>query len=385
MILIYNDVYNTNKLGTLPQDWALNINSNWYTIDEHDHSDYKVLSTDLSCVDDVNFNSFSITQLDYIQLFETTLANVNSLWVSGGDLYFQNGKNETVQITRGNTLDTTNSTIGGFFGDYATSGTALYNGPNHLFSFSNTGHVLSTVQAMQIYTFSYVSLNTSSINISSAVPNTQIQFDLSAKLVNPVFGRVGGVTSLLDTSGKGVNNQKYLPLLNPLGGASLDNNSIAMANGANNAYTYNASFFPYQRDTFTGLVAYLERRVRYIEPLSLPQQGIFQANETKEFVAIFSLVNCLNVTISGVRFAWKQDQYVNDRLPIWIRYFTIKTKQIILGETASNSVKIVYTVTNTWTTTLDVFHINYVPILNGVIYDLHGIICELTYCTGVGT
>lgn len=127
MDLVLPDIVTSNILGTLPQDWALIINADFVTIDAHDHaiSGALIPSKSILCNTLVNINNNSILNLNYVSFVAQSSAQLLSLFTDGTDLYWQDSLGQEIQITKAGALNVTVD-VGGFFGDYATSGAVAF-------------------------------------------------------------------------------------------------------------------------------------------------------------------------------------------------------------------------------------------------------------------
>lgn len=138
MDLILPDIATFNTLGTLPQDWALYLNSNVIIIDGHEHAEVgkQVPASAMVSTSDLDLNQISIEDIQYLT-FSSVESPINnlSLYTDGTDLFWQDGEGITCQITIGGALNVV-TTIGGFFGDYAASGAiASYDSSRQYFVF----------------------------------------------------------------------------------------------------------------------------------------------------------------------------------------------------------------------------------------------------------
>lgn len=97
---------------TLGPTWATQLNTALETIDNHDHSSGKgqrIPSSGININADLSFNSNAITALKQgaFSSQPATLsgaANSNSVYVSGGNLYFTNGSGVAIQLTSGGSI-----------------------------------------------------------------------------------------------------------------------------------------------------------------------------------------------------------------------------------------------------------------------------------------
>lgn len=110
------------NIGTLPQDWALILNSNITLIDGHDHAilGNPVLSSNMIIGSDINVNEVAINSLEYVAFATYDNTQNVSLYCDGTDLFWQDLEGNIVQITKAGGLNVT-ADIGGFFGDYGSA------------------------------------------------------------------------------------------------------------------------------------------------------------------------------------------------------------------------------------------------------------------------
>lgn len=127
---------------TLGPAWATELNAALTQVDSHNHTvgqGVPVPTSGISVDADFPFNNFNA-----ILLRSTNFANQSSplalvtdigcLYVSGGNLWYNNQIGQQVQITQGAGLDA--STVGGFGGDYGTStASAFYTSVSSTFTF----------------------------------------------------------------------------------------------------------------------------------------------------------------------------------------------------------------------------------------------------------
>lgn len=169
-IVVQNSAGDTvYTLGTLPQDWALLLNFNIVTVDEHDHAllgaqipSIAMTATNLS--KDMGF--ISIEDLSYVTFSAIVTAMNVSMYSDGTDLFWQDSVGQKVQLTIAHGLNPVLST-GGFFGQYASSGAiASIDGPKGYYRFysgtvSNPDSAVLSVNVLQFNTTdATLSLNT---------------------------------------------------------------------------------------------------------------------------------------------------------------------------------------------------------------------------------
>lgn len=119
----------TSTIGPL---WASELNAAQFTIDSHDHTSGKgvpIPSNGIQLNADLTFNSFNATFLRSSQYTDNSSplalpGDIRAIYASGGDLYYNNGIGQQIQITAGAGLNATS--IGGIGGDYGTSTASVF-------------------------------------------------------------------------------------------------------------------------------------------------------------------------------------------------------------------------------------------------------------------
>jgi hypothetical protein len=105
--------------------WATDTNSNWESIDAHDHTSGKgvqLTPSSLNINANLEFNQQSATELKNVVLDNTVHSSGDgdtnvSLYAFGGNLYYRNASGVKVQITSGSAVDTTGGSISGMTSD----------------------------------------------------------------------------------------------------------------------------------------------------------------------------------------------------------------------------------------------------------------------------
>lgn len=138
----------TVTLGPL---YAFENNQAFTVLDAHNHTagnGQQIPSAGISIDADLSFNSKNATLLRSTRYDDqiaplALAADVRSIYVVGGNLYYNNGIGQPIQITAGAALNATS--IGGIGGDYATStASVFYTSVNSTFTFwSNTNTTAS--------------------------------------------------------------------------------------------------------------------------------------------------------------------------------------------------------------------------------------------------
>jgi len=112
--------------------YAYENNQAFAVIDGHEHSPgngVPVPTAGISINADLPINSFNLSFIRSSRYASQVsplalAADIRSVYVVGGDLYYNNGIGQQIQITAGAALNAT--TIGGIGGDYATSSASLF-------------------------------------------------------------------------------------------------------------------------------------------------------------------------------------------------------------------------------------------------------------------
>lgn len=161
---------------TIGPTYASENNIAFATIDSHDHTTGKgvpIPSNGLNINNDLPFNGFNATQFRSVRFTSQSAplslpADLSSLYVSQGNLFYNNSTGQQVQITSGAALDATS--IGGIGGDYATS-TALefYTSLSSTFTFWSANNVPANIDTGAI-TIRQVTTSPHGITIQS--PNS---------------------------------------------------------------------------------------------------------------------------------------------------------------------------------------------------------------------
>lgn len=153
--------------------WAVEINAAFTQIDSHNHTGgqgVQIPSAGLNINADLSFqstNQLSIRSSRYIDV-GTPLSgptDLRSIYVAGGNLYYNNQLGQQVQITSGAALNA--ASIGGIGGDYVTSGASVYyTNASSSYSFTSAGNLYANMWngAITIYE---TGTNTNGITIQS--------------------------------------------------------------------------------------------------------------------------------------------------------------------------------------------------------------------------
>lgn len=158
--------------GTPGPQWAQQINTALQTIDAHDHTPGKgvpLTIASLVVTQDLSFANFGIT--DLTKLVFTSIGSPfigsNIISVVNGELFFNDGAGNQIQITAGGGLNA--SSIGGIGGDYVGStASVFYTSAITTFSFTSAPGVPATINCGDIKITSADGTNT----VTITNPNT---------------------------------------------------------------------------------------------------------------------------------------------------------------------------------------------------------------------
>lgn len=167
--------------------YAAENNQAFLVIDAHDHTPgngVPIPTAGISLDGDLPFNSFNAsflrsTRFDNQGAPLALPADIRSLYVSGGNLYYNNGVGQAVQITAGAALNATS--IGGIGGDYATStASVFYTSLDSTFTFWSAPN---TPAAIDVGPITLRTITTSPFGITINSPGT-LSADYSLTLFN---------------------------------------------------------------------------------------------------------------------------------------------------------------------------------------------------------
>jgi len=245
--------------------WATEVNENFTTIDQHDHTSGKGVQLTTSALNinaDLEFNGNAATELKRLTIDSSaTGSGTNySVYQSGGNLFWYNGSGQAVQITDGSAVKTTGGSISGMSSDAAVqfsvnayvfkwdtttspqsvakiscSDISLYNFSNYndLVTLKYTGSGASSVLTLPDETGTLLSTATSfagAISLATSASNANIT--LSPNGTGKVVVGNGGAT------GKVTSNGAYDLVLDTNSGTNSGN--ITITDGADG----NISFIP---------------------------------------------------------------------------------------------------------------------------------------------
>lgn len=139
----------TQELGPA---WAVELNAALTQVDSHNHTagqGVPIPSAALNINADLSFQGNNLTNLNSERYNDvgtplSSPADLRSIYVSGGNLYYNNQLGQQVQITAGASLNA--ASIGGIGGDYVTSGAAVYyTAVSSSYSFTSFGNLYSNM------------------------------------------------------------------------------------------------------------------------------------------------------------------------------------------------------------------------------------------------
>jgi hypothetical protein len=132
--------------------WANNVNTAFGVVDSHNHTagnGVPVPSAGININGDLSFNGYNATTFRSVRLQSQASVlggpnDLSCLFAVGGDLYYNSGAGQHIQLTIGGALNATS--IGGIGGDYATSTASVsYSSASQTFTFwqaSSTSAIL---------------------------------------------------------------------------------------------------------------------------------------------------------------------------------------------------------------------------------------------------
>ena len=195
--------------------WATQTNSNWETIDTHDHTSGKGVQLTPSALNinsDLEFNQNSITELKNAVLdndiHTSPSGDTNySIYSYGANLYWRNGSGVAVQITDGSGINTSGGSISNMTGNSQVQ----FSGVNksYTFKFDSTlsdGIAKLVMSDIQLYFYNGGSATTRSVNLkytgSGTGANTLTVPDETGTLLSTATSFAGAI-SIGATGGSG--------------------------------------------------------------------------------------------------------------------------------------------------------------------------------------
>ena len=170
--------------------WASELNSALFLVDSHNHTPGQgapLVSASLTVNGDLPFNDFNATILRSTRFFNNSSnlslpADIGCLYEVNGDIWWNNALGQQVKITSGASLNA--GAIGGFGGDYATSGAlALYTSGITAYSFTQDG---TNFADMRNGSVSIYRTGTSDFAVTLKVPSSlSASYNLTMPTGNP--------------------------------------------------------------------------------------------------------------------------------------------------------------------------------------------------------
>ena len=134
-------------------DWATLLNANFVNIDANCFSSgYPVPSEYININADLPFNNFRATlvkAIDFVNL-GATLSDLNALYVKGGNLYFNDGAGNRIQLTANGAL---NISTGGTITGLVSPAQASFSGGNFTWLSNTTGPVYASMLSGPVIVF----------------------------------------------------------------------------------------------------------------------------------------------------------------------------------------------------------------------------------------
>lgn len=148
--------------GQIGPTWATNLNDAFNLVDAHDHTSGKgpkVPTAGLSINADLSFGGFNATSLNtskYNSLVSALASSfTNSVYVVGGELYFNDGSGTDVQLTSGGAINV--ASLGTITGDYSTSTADLnYSDATKTFTFKQSATATAFISCGSVSIFENV-------------------------------------------------------------------------------------------------------------------------------------------------------------------------------------------------------------------------------------
>jgi hypothetical protein len=246
--------------------WANNVNTAFSVVDAHNHTSgngVPITSAAININGLLSFNgndatNFRSTRFSSQAGVISGANDVSCLFVVGGDLYYNSGAGQHIQLTIGGALNA--SSIGGIGGDYSTSGaTVSYSSLNQTFTFwqsSNVSAILD-VGPLKLHAISnanYVNLQASgsmsssySLTLPTSLPGVQSFLTVDAS------GNVGATWVPDNNTIKVISNQLVATATQPEHGWELNGSYGNLTFPQNNI---DSCFFAQYAITITGVWIY---------------------------------------------------------------------------------------------------------------------------------
>lgn len=231
---------------TASSTWATNLNTLLTSIDSHSHvsgQGQRITSAGIGIDATLNLSGFSTTSVKSMRLQDYPDTTINTISVLNGDLYFEDGSSNTVQMTSGGTLAVA-AGVGILYGDYASSGATVYytdstlsytledsgNDPASISvkDIENTATSSATITAAALTANSTASLQVLNITNNSTISGAaSFTGNTSGRGIIPVGAVVGLASNLtgvsLPSSFLELNGQTVSDAASPMNGVVLPN------------------------------------------------------------------------------------------------------------------------------------------------------------------
>lgn len=183
---------------TVGPAWATELNQTLTQVDSHNHTSgqgTQIPTAGLNINADLPINGYNLNSLRSLRLAVqsatlTLPADVSSLYVVGGNLYYNNSIGQAIQITAGAALNATS--IGGIGGDYATStASEFYTSAKQTFTFTQSTNVAANIDVGSVI----IRPNTTSANgvTVSAPTGLAASYGLTLPTALPVSTKIATV------------------------------------------------------------------------------------------------------------------------------------------------------------------------------------------------
>lgn len=120
-------------------DYVKKLSDSFNIVDSHEHNTIgKTVNQSSIDWNNTDFNLFGIKNLNYLDFYNLNqnVSNVCSLYVKNNDLFYVDGNNNVIQITKSGSINSSTALSGGFTGDYITANAScIYNDSTKTYSF----------------------------------------------------------------------------------------------------------------------------------------------------------------------------------------------------------------------------------------------------------
>lgn len=140
----------STPLVTTGPAWANNVESNWDVLDAHDHSSGKgvqITPSGININTNLEYNSFSAIGLQSTrynnQSAVLSSSIVTTVYAKDGNLYFNNGTGNAVQVTNGTSVNVAG--VGGITGLGGTDAAVTYSDITKVFAFTQDANITASL------------------------------------------------------------------------------------------------------------------------------------------------------------------------------------------------------------------------------------------------